>query len=69
MGPGAGRRRAWLRGGPCSRWAWGWAGPAARRASGLEDAATAIAAATARGLGRRPAPRAFGRSLVKDRVD
>lgn len=70
MGPGAGLRMAWLRGGPCSRWWCGWgAGAAARSASWLEEAAAAMAAATARGLGRRPAPRALVRSLEKVRED
>lgn len=70
MGPGAGLRMAWLSGGPCNRWWCGWgAGAAARRASGLEDAAAAIAAATARGLGRSPAPKALVRSLEKVRED
>lgn len=70
MGPGAGLRMAWLRGGPCNKW-WWWcgAGAAARNASGLEEAAAAMAAATARGLGRRPAPRALVRSLEKVRED
>ena len=67
MGPGAGRRMAWLSGVPWRRWWWWWAcgwgeGPAARRARWLEEAAAAMAAATARGLGRRPAPRALVRS-------
>ncbi len=66
MGPGAGLKMAWLRGGPCRRWWCGWwAEAAARRASGLEEAAAAIAAATARGLGRRPAPNALVRSYMK----
>lgn len=72
MGPGAGLRMAWLRGGPCNRWWWwcGWgAGAAARSASWFEDAAAAIAAATAKGLGKSPAPKALVRSLEKVKED
>ncbi len=70
MGPGAGLRMAWLRGGPCNRWWCGWgAGAAARRASGFDDAAAAIAAATAKGLGKSPAPKALVRSLEKVKED
>lgn len=64
MGPGAGLRR--LRGVPCRKWwlGWGWeVGPGGRRASWFEDAAAAMAAATARGLGKSPAPRVFGSSI------
>ncbi len=69
MGPGAGLKMAWLRGGPCRRWwcAW-WAVAAARSASGLEEAAAAIAAAMARGLGRRPAPNALVKSYTKRNI-
>ena len=73
MGPGAGLRMAWLRGGPCNRWWWWWCGwgaeAAARRASGFDEAAAAIAAATAKGLGRSPAPKALVRSLEKVKED
>lgn len=70
MGPGAGLRMAWLRGGPCNKWWCGWgAGAAARSASWFEDAAAAIAAATAKGLGKSPAPKALVRSLEKVKED
>lgn len=70
MGPGAGLRMAWLRGGPCNRWWCGCgAGAAARRASGFEEAAAAIAAATAKGLGKSPALKALVRSLEKVKED
>lgn len=69
MGPGAGLKMVWLRGGPCRRWWCGWwVGAAARRASWLEEAAAAIAAAIARGLGKRPAPNALVRSCMKRKM-
>lgn len=70
MGPGAGLKMAWLRVGPCKRWWCGCgAGAAARRASGFVEAAAAMAAATAKGLGNRPAPNALVRPLVNVRED
>lgn len=70
MGPGAGLSR--LRGDPCRRWWWGWGwevGPGGRSANWFEEAAAAIAAATARGFGKSPAPRVFGSSFEKVKED
>lgn len=62
MGPGAGRRSGCVRGGPCSSEAVG----AGRKVRGVE-AAAAMAAATASGLGSNPAANDLGRSLGKAR--
>lgn len=62
MGPGAGRRSGCVSGGPCNSGGVG----AGRSVKGVE-AAAAMAAATASGLGSNPAASDLGSSLGKAR--